>query len=325
MQAFAEPIAAPEDIHAVIDHLAGEVAEMLRRDGMASRRLQLGWQRVDGAVLAHDVHLSRPSRDAAGFRRLLASAGEAVNPEFGLERMWMEAHDCSPQAPTAIGFDDGISVSESRASLIDRLVARLGHGAVLHFKSRECWQPEAAQYMAYPDMEEAGFAPSVIDGQVNSRVSGQVDRYLSSLSSDVSSNGSGAGACLTARPGQSGFWRIRIGCRLWRCCQTIHRHSSPGTGRPTGLCGPAVRNVSHRNGGTRQREHGRVIISAFRMIRVRASGCIVKVCRNGVRTLTGFCTGSLPAPPDAKRKTSRRCASGVLQQFQLSAGCGASA
>ena len=210
MQAFAEPIAAPEDIHAVIDHLAGEVAEMLRRDGMASRRLQLGWQRVDGAVLAHDVHLSRPSRDAAGFRRLLASAGEAVNPEFGLERMWMEAHDCSPQAPTAIGFDDGISVSESRASLIDRLVARLGHGAVLHFKSRECWQPEAAQYMAYPDMEEAGFVPSVIDGQVDRTVSGQVDRYLSSLSSlssvsshvssHVSSNGGGAGACLTAAP-----------------------------------------------------------------------------------------------------------------------------
>ena len=50
-----------------------------------------------------------------------------------------------------------MSVAESRASLIDRLVARLGHGAVLRLKPRECWQPETAQYMAYPDMEQAGF------------------------------------------------------------------------------------------------------------------------------------------------------------------------
>ena len=54
--------------------------------------------------MARDLHLSRPRRDAAGFRRLLADAGEAINPEFGLERMWMEAHDCSPQAPVPVRF-----------------------------------------------------------------------------------------------------------------------------------------------------------------------------------------------------------------------------
>ena len=64
----------------------------------------------------------------------------------------MEAHDCSPQAPVTRAFGEGVSVSESRASLVDRLVARLGHGAVLHMKARDCWQPEAAQYLAYPDL-----------------------------------------------------------------------------------------------------------------------------------------------------------------------------
>jgi len=161
VQNFAEPVLAPEDIHAVIDRLAGEIAAILDQRGLATRRLQLGWQRVDGLVMARDLHLSRPRRDAAGFRRLLADAGEAINPEFGLERMWMEAHDCSPQAPVTTGFNEGISVSESRASLIDRLVARLGHGAVLHMKPRDCWQPEASQYMAYPDMEMAGFTDSM--------------------------------------------------------------------------------------------------------------------------------------------------------------------
>ena len=158
---FAEPIMAPDDIRAVIEQLADETAAILQRNGLATRRLQLGWQRVDGAVLARDLHLSRASRDAAGFRRLLADAGESISPEFGLERMWMEAHDCSPQAPVTPGFDEGISARESRASLIDRLVARLGHGAVLHMKARDCWQPEAAQYMAYPDMEQAGFTDAM--------------------------------------------------------------------------------------------------------------------------------------------------------------------
>ncbi|MGC6453327.1 MAG: Y-family DNA polymerase [Candidatus Puniceispirillaceae bacterium] len=161
MQTFVEPVIAPEDIRAVIGRLAGEIAEILDQRGLATRRLQLGWQRVDGAVMARDLHLSRPRRDAAGFRRLLADAGEAINPDFGLERMWMEAHDCSPQAPVTTGFNEGISISESRASLIDRLVARLGHGAVLHMKARDCWQPEASQYMAYPDMETPGFADSM--------------------------------------------------------------------------------------------------------------------------------------------------------------------
>ena len=161
VQNFAEPVIAPEDIRAVIDRLAGEIAEIMDQRGLATRRLQLGWQRVDGAVMARGLHLSRPRRDAAGFRRLLADAGEAINPEFGLERMWMEAHDCSPQTPVTSGFNESVSVSESRASLIDRLVARLGHGAVLHMKARDCWQPEASQYMAYPDMETAGFIDSM--------------------------------------------------------------------------------------------------------------------------------------------------------------------
>ena len=158
---FAEPVLAPEDIRAVIEQLADETAAILQQTGLATRRLQLGWQRVDGAVLARDLHLSRPSRDAAGFRRLLADASESISPEFGLERMWMEAHDCSPQAPITPQFNAGISASESRANLIDRLVARLGHGAVLHMKARDCWQPEAAQYMAYPDMEKSGFTDAM--------------------------------------------------------------------------------------------------------------------------------------------------------------------
>ena len=114
LQNFAEPLLAPDDIRTVIDRLPAR-SPILQQNGLAARRLQLGWQRVDRAVMARDLHLSRPSRNAAGFRRLLAEAGEAINPEFGLERMWMEAHDCSPQAPVTRAFGEGVSVSAGPA------------------------------------------------------------------------------------------------------------------------------------------------------------------------------------------------------------------
>ena len=156
---FAEPVSAPDDIRAIIRRLTGDIADILQQNGLATRRLRLGWQRVDGAVLVHDTHLSRPSRDASAFHRLLADAGEAINPEFGLESAWMEAHGCSPQSPICRRFDEGLTTAESYASLVDRLVARLGYGTVLHLRPRASWQPEAAQYMALPDMEEMLVVP----------------------------------------------------------------------------------------------------------------------------------------------------------------------
>ena len=157
VQNFAEPVAAPDDIKAVIRRLTNDICLLLQSEGMAARRLRLGWKLLDGGVGVKDVHLSRPNRDNAAFHRLLADVSENINPEFGLEMAWMEAHGCSPQAPVAIGFHDGISPSESHADLVDRLVARLGYGAVLHMKSHASWQPEMAQYMALPDVEPQGF------------------------------------------------------------------------------------------------------------------------------------------------------------------------
>lgn len=157
VQNFAEPVAAPDDIKAVIRRLTQDIAGVLEAEAMAARRLRLGWQLLDGGIGVKDVHLSRPSRDIVAFHRLLAEASEAINPEFGIESAWMEAHGCILQTPVAMGFEDGIIPAQRYADLVDRLVAKLGYGAVLHMKSRACWQPEAAQYMALPDVESPGF------------------------------------------------------------------------------------------------------------------------------------------------------------------------
>ena len=145
----------------MIDYLATETAALLEQERLATRRLRLGWQLVDKRVFAYDVHLSRPSRDLALFHRLLANASDRINPEFGLETGWMEALDCSPLAPLDTALprmvgqqQDGAAARDSYASLIDRLVARLGYGAVVRLTPKDCWQPEAAQSFELPDPEQ---------------------------------------------------------------------------------------------------------------------------------------------------------------------------
>ncbi len=157
---FAEPIGALDDLKAMIDCLATEMAALLGQSRLATRRLRLGWQLVDGLVFSHDVHLSRPSRDVALFHRLLANVSDKINPEFGLEVGWMEALNCSPLAPIETALpsiarqqQDGLG-RDAYAGLVDRLVARLGHGAVMRLASQDCWQPEAAQSFELPDPEQ---------------------------------------------------------------------------------------------------------------------------------------------------------------------------
>jgi len=153
---FAEPIAAPSDIVAMISYLADEIARLLYHTGLAARRLELGWQLVDGGRHRHYIHLSRPSRQAALFHRLLAGLSDRINPEFGIETAWMQAHETSPLAPVnqplqPVAPSADVMDREDYASLIDRLVARLGYGAVVHLKPQAKWQPEAAQQTILPD------------------------------------------------------------------------------------------------------------------------------------------------------------------------------
>ena len=88
-------------------------------------------------------------------------ASDRVNPEFGLEMGWMEALDCSPLAPIETALPrmagqqkDGAAARDSYASLVDRLVARLGYGTVVRLTPKACWQPETAQSFELPDPEK---------------------------------------------------------------------------------------------------------------------------------------------------------------------------
>jgi len=152
---FVEPIAAPEDVRRMVHILTDDIAALLQQAGLAARRIRLGWQLVDGLVFAKDVHLSRPGRDRALLHRLMAGLVTVIKPEFGIECGWMEALECSPLAPLdddlpALDGPNSKAACDAYAGLVDRLVARLGYGAVVRLAPRESWQPETAQSCVLP-------------------------------------------------------------------------------------------------------------------------------------------------------------------------------
>ncbi len=153
---FVEPIAASSDIALMISYLADDTARLLYHSGMATCCLELGWQYVDGDCRRKYIYISRPSRDRALFQSLLAGISDSVNPEFGIEKAWMKAHKCCPLTPVTQAISNMMASTddlnqESYANLIDRLMARLGYGTVVHLQSVASWQPEAAQQTVLPD------------------------------------------------------------------------------------------------------------------------------------------------------------------------------
>ena len=279
---FAEPVAAASDIVAMISYLADEMARLLYHTGMAARRLELGWQLVDGGRHCHHIHLSRPSRQAALFHRLLAGLSDRINPEFGIETGWMQAHDCSPLAPVdqplhhmATSADS--TAGENYASLIDRLVARLGYGSVVHLK--------AAGQLA-------------TGSRATDHVSG------TDHAGGIGGGGWLAGAntiCLGCkhflqrrRHALFVCWHIRTRLMWWRCCRIIRQPSLSGNAARIKLSKPAARNALPRLGGRHLPAVKAGIISVFRIITGPVSGCIVTACRNAAKQRPGFCMGFLP-------------------------------
>ena len=132
----------------------------MEKAGLATRCLRLGWRLVDGQFFTHDVHLSLPSRDMTLFSRLLSDVNNKIDPGFGIEMSWIETLDCIPLAPfetelVHLNSQGRVKIArDAYVNLIDRLVARLGRGAIMRLVPKEFWQPEAAQSFEFPDPDQ---------------------------------------------------------------------------------------------------------------------------------------------------------------------------
>jgi protein ImuB len=179
-QAFAEPLVSSQGVMTALADLGEQLAADLAKTRAGARRLVLGLYRCDGSLVRIPAGLSRPSREAAHFRRLLADKLAAVDLGFGVDLMTLAAPATEPLAaeqtpfadlalehfPTkwlpgsskkmrqskglerasdSAGTETALAAVGGAALLIDRLASRLGPDKVLRLAACASHLPEAAE------------------------------------------------------------------------------------------------------------------------------------------------------------------------------------
>jgi protein ImuB len=126
-QAFAEPIATPEDFSRALVLLAKRLCARLAAAGQGARRFTAGFLRADGVRPAIAAATALPVRDPAYVAKLLAAKLETVEPGFGIDAMWLEADGVAPLAPPQTRLGDlAAPAAEALAATVDALANRLG-------------------------------------------------------------------------------------------------------------------------------------------------------------------------------------------------------
>ena len=137
--AFLEPLLTADALSMAVQHLVAPLCAAMERTGLGARRLDLLFERVDGAVQAIRIGTARPSRDVRHLSRLLDERLEEVDPGLGVEAMRLViplSEPLHPQQATAGGGMPDIS------ALVDRLSNRLGAGQVVRAEAVESDVPE---------------------------------------------------------------------------------------------------------------------------------------------------------------------------------------
>ena len=146
-QPFAEPITHEEDVLAVAERLAQQLAIMLERRGEGIRRIELLLFRTDGKVFRLEAGTSRPIRDAGEVRALfverLAALSDPLDPGFGFDLARLNVIAAEPCPPQQAALDDATDDGDIDR-LVDRLSARLGTRRVSRLVAQDSHIPEAA-------------------------------------------------------------------------------------------------------------------------------------------------------------------------------------
>ena len=132
---LAEPVGRIEDVEQLLLALALGLKGDLERRDLGARALEYTLFRVDGVVYRLCVGASRPVRDAEAivklFRERLTAVGDELDAGYGFDVARLNVLTagalCGEQGDFAEGHKAG---DPDVALLLDRIAARLGHGAV---------------------------------------------------------------------------------------------------------------------------------------------------------------------------------------------------
>lgn len=138
---FVEPLLTAEAFVMVIARLTGSVCTALERAGQGARRLDLLFERVDGAIPSIRIGTARASRDPRHLARLLEERLERIDPGLGVEAMRLVVPQADPLA-----YAQGSLAAEAAgldlSVLVDRLGNRLGAARVYRAVPVESDVPE---------------------------------------------------------------------------------------------------------------------------------------------------------------------------------------
>ncbi|WP_331314533.1 DNA polymerase Y family protein [Methylobacterium mesophilicum] len=144
---FLDPIGRQSDIVRTARDLMAETAPRLERDGLGACALRLSLHRVDGALRAIDLGLSRPERDPERVAALVAlrldRLGSALDAGFGFETVALAVTVTGPM-PARQADLGAAAVGDGVGFLADALAQRLGR-ALLRLEPRASYLPERGE------------------------------------------------------------------------------------------------------------------------------------------------------------------------------------
>ena len=153
--ALPEPLIDRAGLDAMLARLMPGLAAALERDGLGARRLALWCYRVDGGVVRREVATARATRDGDHLLRLFQETLETVDPGFGIDLAALHAERVEPLAPAQLSLTGNGRRRGDLDLLVDRLLARLGTGAVCRLEPVARHRPEQAERPVAPGRDPA--------------------------------------------------------------------------------------------------------------------------------------------------------------------------
>ena len=138
--AFLEPLLTADALSTATACLLDPVCAAMERTHLGARRVDLLFERVDGAVLATRIGTARPNRDPRHLAHLLDAHLETIDPGLGIDAMRLIV----PLAETLLWQQDDAGSSTDVSALVDRLANRLGADRVYRAAPVESDVPERA-------------------------------------------------------------------------------------------------------------------------------------------------------------------------------------
>ena len=148
--ALPEPLLDRAGLDAVLARLMPGLTASLEREGLGVRRLALWCYRVDGGVVRRAVATARAVRDGEHLLRLFQETLETIDPGFGIDCAALHAERVEPLAPAQLSLTGDRRKQGGVDLLVDRLLAKLGDGAVCRLEPVARHRPETAERAVAP-------------------------------------------------------------------------------------------------------------------------------------------------------------------------------